>query len=326
MMGFGSDDDEPEDRKEKLRAALEKYEKSGSPGSFAPEQRSASEYISDLITFGVLSTLFDGDLNISDSMSPYPVFIDYKAKTLGEGATSVLADLAGGAGGRSAIEILDAVMRTENPYQSRTESVLKSTGMGRTVYELGRVIDGETRRTSRSGSLMMEDSYRQLITRAMNFTSTQQLKESQMVSTLNYMVAEERAHIQGIAVPIARAIDVYETAESGSEKQSALEGVRTSLKEAIKHIEEQAKYNAFVDPEGRLMNVAIFNAEKERLEEKVGNAVKGWQERRTMPFLLRAIKNADDTVAARWFDSLDDNQRLYIVKTIQAYDEKQKAK
>ena len=326
MMGFGSDDDEPEDRKEKLRASLEKYEKSGSPGSFAPEQRSASEYISDLITFGVLSTLFDGDLNISDSMSPYPVFIDYKAKTLGEGATSVLADLAGGAGGRSAIEIVDAVTRTENPYQSRTESVLKSTGMGRTIYELGRVIDGETRRTSRSGSLVMEDSSRQLITRAMNFTSTQQLKESQMVSTLNYMVAEERAHIQGIAVPIARAIDDYESAESSSEKQSALEGVRTSLKEAITHIEEQAKYNAFVDPEGRLMNVAIFNAEKERLEEKVGNAVKGWQERRTMPFLLREIKNADDTVAARWFYGLDDNQRLYIVKTIQAYDEKQKAK
>ena len=74
------------------------------------------------------------------------------------------------------------------------------------------------------------------------------------------------------------------------------------------------------------MNVAIFNAEKERLEEKVGNAVKGWQERRTMPFLLREIKNADDTVAARWFYGLDDNQRLYIVKTIQAYDEKQKAK
>jgi len=324
MMGFGSDGDEPEDRKEKLRSALEKYEKNGTPGSFAPEQRSASEYVSDLITFGVISVLFDGEFNISDSMSPYPVFIDQKAETLGEGVTSVLADLAGGAGGRSAVEILNAATRTENPYQSRVESAIRSTGMGRTIYELVRAIDGETRRTSRSGNLVMEDTTRELISRAMNFTSTRQLKESQMVSTLNYMIAEERAHIQGIAVPIAAAIDAYETADTLLEKVSKLDQVRIALKEAIDHIKEQARFNAYVDAEGRITNVAIFNTENERLQDKVGKAVEGWQERRKMPFLLRAIKNADDALASRWFDGLDDDQRLYIVKTIQAYEEKVK--
>tara|TARA_R110002012_G_scaffold124791_3_gene275997 strand:- start:5096 stop:12115 length:7020 start_codon:yes stop_codon:yes gene_type:complete len=324
MMGFGSDGDEPEDRKEKLRSALEKYEKNGTPGSFAPEQRSASEYVSDLITFGVISVLFDGEFNISDSMSPYPVFIDQKAETLGEGVTSVLADLAGGAGGRSAVEILNAATRTENPYQSRVESAIRSTGMGRTIYELVRAIDGETRRTSRSGNLVMEDTTRELLSRAMNFTSTRQLKESQMVSTLNYMIAEERAHIQGIAVPIAAAIDAYETADTLLEKVSKLDQVRIALKEAVDHIKEQARFNAFVDAEGRITNVAIFNTENERLQDKVGKAVEGWQERRKMPFLLRAIKNADDALASRWFGGLDDDQRLYIVKTIQAYEEKVK--
>jgi hypothetical protein len=316
------DDEERKNQIEKVQAAIDKYRKTGSAGSFSKEQRSSIDYISDMISYGILSALFDGEFNISDSMSPAPVFIDRRAETIGEGLASIGTDLIMGAGGRSAVDVIDSLTRAENPFQSRTESALRSFGVFRSIYEMVRAIEEESRRTSRSGNLVMEDSSLERIARALGFQSIKTMEEGDLIHTLKWMVAKEREDIQEIAIPIASAIDAYESTKTDKEKTDALEKVRSVLKNAVEEIKTKAKFNAFVDAEGMLMNTAIFNTEKVRLTDKVENAVEGWMERRKMPYLLRAIKNADDTIAGKWFRGLDDDQQLYILSGIAAYEEK----
>ena len=154
-----------------------------------------------MMAFGIVSGLWGGEFTISDSMSPYPVFVDYKAESLGEGFMLAATDIVFGVAGRTASDLLDNLMRPENPYQSTGETIARSTGMGRTVYELMRAIEGESRRVTRSGSMMLEDSTVELFARAAGFTSVKQLKNSEIYVQLEAMIAEERSRKHSFPYP-----------------------------------------------------------------------------------------------------------------------------
>ena len=321
-MGLVPDDEErKKEAEEKLRKAMLIYRDTGNYAAFSQDHRAIAQRISDMMAFGIVSGLWGGEFTISDSMSPYPVFVDYKAESLGEGFMLAVTDIVFGVAGRTASDLLDNLMRPENPYQSTGETIARSTGMGRTVYELMRAIEGESRRVTRSGSMMLEDSTVELFARAAGFTSVKQLKNSEIYVQLEAMIAEERAMIQGIAVPVALAMDNYEGAVGEEGKKNRLEQVREAFIKMEKEINDLARTNSMVEATGTIMNVAMFNMEKfaveqERLQDKVAKKIIGFQDRVNTPFLIRQIMAADDDIVNNWANTLSDQQRMYIVESI----------
>jgi hypothetical protein len=333
-MGIVGDDDErKKEAEERLRIAIEKYRKTGNPAAFGADHRTIAQRIADMISYGILAGLWGGEFTISDSMSPYPLFIDYKAETPGEAFQYGVVDLIGGVASRTVSDLLDNLVRPENPYQSTGETIARSTGMGRTIFELMRALEGESRRVTRSGNMMMEDSTLQLFARAAGFTGVDQLKQSDIYASLQFMIADERMKIQSLAVPVAEAIDEFEYAVTDEEKTTKLEQVREAFVTLESEIKRLATTNTMVSETGTTLNVARFNSEqaaiarqeeKERLGEKVAAKIKGFRKRANTPFLIRKIMDADDAVVNRWADSLSDEHRAYIVESIAVAESRQR--
>jgi len=258
-----------------------------------PEDEEKVEKIANALTYGITAGIANGEFNVSDRFSPYPIRMPYGDKTAEEAVGSILFETLFGVTGTTGVRAVDEFFDERSTIPA-VDRWMNLTTAGRQINQFRQYLDNDMARRAGSGNKMFSQTDLSMIARTIGFQDTKLLETSAFVNSMNAAQEAQSELVNNVAKHRLAAI---KNAMEGRFDQANIEMAKG----------QQIMARSLQENLG-------FIVDEQMVARRMENMIKS----REIGLLFREAERKNDKSFVAWLASMNPYERVTFLKLMQA--------